>query len=249
MDTKFIGQIHYAFDSLASTNEFATQLLRKQNVREGTLITTKHQFQGKGQAGNSWSSNPNENIAMSVLLRPSFLKPINQFYLNILAALAVRKALIQFVNLPIDVKWANDILIDRKKVCGILIQNTLSGEQITNTIVGIGVNINQTSFEAHLTKATSLALETEANYDIKLVIEAICQQLEHYYAILKAEQFELLRQRYFEHLYQFEEWAWYKRPTGTPFKGKIVDLSPIGALMVARESGVETFGLKEIVFL
>ncbi len=249
MDTELIGQVRYSFNQLPSTNDFAVQLLKTQSVTEGTLITTSYQTHGKGQTGNQWLSEPSQNIAMSILLKPGFLLPTQQFYLNIIAALAVRTAIVQFADLPIMIKWANDIVVHRRKLCGILIQNTLSGEKIKDSIIGIGMNVNQTTFEANLPKAISLAVATNQSFNIDQIIEAICQQLERFYLMLKAQQLDLLRQKYFEHLYQFEEWAWYQRPTGETFKGKITGISPTGALVIAHEERIEKFGLKEIVFL
>ncbi len=250
--TLFIGKTLQYFDALPSTNEYLVEKIKTTTLEEGTVVFTANQFAGKGQASNRWESTPNQNIAMSILLKPSFLAIHAQFYLNIVAALAVKNTIEPLVkNIPVQIKWPNDILLNSKKTCGILIQNTLNGGHIANSVVGIGVNINQTIFNPSLPNATSLALESEQTFDIELIATAICQQLEHYYLLLKIGQQSYLKTTYFASLYRFETWAWYKKnlADSEPFLGKIVDITTTGALVLALENGQAIFDLKQIQFL
>lgn len=251
-DTLFVGKTLQYFDSLPSTNEYLVEKVKTTTLAEGTVVFTANQFAGKGQASNRWESTPNQNIAMSILLKPSFLLANTQFYLNIVAALAVKNAIEPLLKtISVQIKWPNDILLNGKKTCGILIQNTLSGSNISNSVVGIGVNVNQITFDPNLPNATSLALQGEQTFDIEQIVNAICQQLEHYYLQLKTGQQSLLKTAYFASLYRFETWAWYRKTSADsePFLGKIVDITTNGALVLALENGQASFDLKQIQFL
>ncbi len=251
-DTLLVGKTLQYFDSLPSTNEYLVEKVKTTTLAEGTVVFTANQFAGKGQASNRWESTPNQNIAMSILLKPSFLLANTQFYLNIVAALAVKNAIEPLLKtISVQIKWPNDILLNGKKTCGILIQNTLSGSNISNSVVGIGVNVNQITFDPNLPNATSLALQGEQTFDIEQIVNAICQQLEHCYLQLKTGQQSLLKTAYFASLYRFETWAWYKKTSAgsEPFLGKIVDITTNGALVLALENGQASFDLKQIQFL
>lgn len=245
-NTQFIGKVLLYFSSLASTNEYAMQLLEDEKIEEGTIIATAHQFSGKGQMGNVWESAPTANIAMSIIIKPSFLKARQQFFLNIITALAVREALASFISQPVQIKWANDILIASKKTCGILIQNILVGEQIQASVVGIGINVNQLHFGEHLPRATSMALATGNQFEVASVMNEVCQQFERYYLLLRQGNFKSLEATYYQYLYQYQVWSWYENLEGQEIKGKIIGISEHGRLIVTHEDGIKTYDLKEI---
>lgn len=247
-NTLFVGKVLLHFPRLASTNEYAFKLLQNQTVVEGTVISTAEQFQGKGQMGNIWESRPNENIAMSVIFHPHFLIPNQQFYLNIAVAVAVRETLAAYTE-GVQVKWSNDILVNRKKVVGILIQNHLSAQKIQNSVVGIGINVNQQQFPSDLEHASSLFLESGQKVDLEKLLQHLCKNLELRYLQLKRKDYEGLRIAYFEHLFQFNKWAWYETKEGIPVKGKIVDVLKTGQLVMQHNTSQKIYHLKEIRFL
>ncbi|MEM8528959.1 MAG: biotin--[acetyl-CoA-carboxylase] ligase [Bacteroidota bacterium] len=247
-NTLFVGKVLLHFPRLASTNEYAFKLLENQTVVEGTVISTAEQFQGKGQMGNTWQSTPNENIAMSVVLHPHFLEPAQQFYLNIAITLAVRETLADFVE-NVQIKWSNDILINRKKVAGILIQNNLSAQKIQNSVAGIGINVNQQRFPSELEQASSLFLQSKQATDLEKIMQQLCKNLELRYLQLKRKHYETLRAEYFEHLFQFNEWAWYETAAGICVKGKIIDVLESGQLVMQHNASRKVYHLKEIRFL
>ncbi|MEL6717196.1 MAG: biotin--[acetyl-CoA-carboxylase] ligase [Bacteroidota bacterium] len=247
-NTLFVGKVLLHFPRLASTNEYAFKLLEDQEVVEGTVISTAEQFKGKGQLGNTWQSVPNENIAMSVVFHPHFLLPSQQFYLNIAVTLAVQETLATYTE-GVQIKWSNDILINRKKVVGILIQNNLSTQKILNAVVGIGINANQQRFPAELEQASSLFLESGQKIDLEELMQILCKNLELRYLQLKRRQYETLRLAYFEHLFQYQEWAWYVTTDGTAVKGKIVDVLETGQLVMQHNTSKKVYNLKEIQFL
>ncbi|MEN0045600.1 MAG: biotin--[acetyl-CoA-carboxylase] ligase [Bacteroidota bacterium] len=247
-NTLFVGKVLLHFPRLASTNEYAFKLLEKQTVVEGTVISTAEQFKGKGQLGNTWESTPNENIAMSVVFHPHFLLPTQQFYLNIAVAIAVRETLAAYTE-GVQIKWSNDILINQKKVVGILIQNNLNAQQIQNSVVGIGINVNQQKFSPELEQASSLFLESGQKIDLEKLMQHLCKNLELRYLQLKRKHYEALRVDYFEHLFQYKEWAWYETLEGIPVKGKIVDVLETGQLVMQHNTSRRVYHLKEIRFL
>jgi len=247
-NTLFVGKVLLHFPRLASTNEYAFKLLVDQTVAEGTVISAAEQFQGKGQMGNVWESAPNENIAMSVVFYPHFLSPTQQFYLNIAVAVAVRETLAVYAN-GVQIKWSNDILINKKKVVGILIQNNLSAQKIQSSVVGIGINVNQQQFPPELEQASSLFLESGQKIELEELMQHLCKNLELRYLQLKRKHYEGLRAAYFEHLFQYKEWAWYETLEGTAVKGKIVDVLETGQLVMQHNTAQKVYNLKEIRFL
>ena len=159
---------------------------------EGSLVTTFNQTAGRGQMGNRWLSEPYQNLAFSIRLNPIFLQANEQFHLNKAVALAVQGVVEKYLsNAPqsspknVSVKWANDIFIGDKKVCGILIQNNLSGSSLQSSVIGIGLNINQLVFPKDL-NATSLRLETGQLFDLFDCIEQLTKGIEQRYLQLKS---------------------------------------------------------------
>lgn len=248
-NTLFIGKVLLHFPSLGSTNAYMSELLTQMPVSEGTVVSTFHQFAGRGQVGNTWQCAPDENIAMSILLHPKFLSPQRQFLLNCIAALAVRDTLARHTDQQVSVKWPNDVLIADKKVCGILIQNTLSSTQILTSIVGIGININQQKFSETLPFATSLRIATGKQYDLKALQLECFATLERYYLSLRAGNRHRVERAYLAQLYAYQEVRTYQLPDGTYFRASIVGISPIGQLILAWEGREQHFNVKEVMLV
>ena len=219
-------------------------------------MTTFNQTAGRGQMGNRWLSEPNQNSAFSIRLNPTFLQANEQFHLNKAVALAVQDVVEKYIantaqsfNKNVAVKWANDIFIGDKKVCGILIQNNLSGSSMQSSIIGIGLNINQLVFPKDL-NATSLRLETGQLFDLFDCIEQLTKGIEQRYLQLKsAVNFSKIHEEYLSKMYRFGEEAIFRRITeGSVFMGKIVGVSPMGQLEIMSNRGIEVFDIKEVKF-
>jgi len=249
INTLFIGKVFLHFPTLDSTNKYAADLLAKTKPAEGTVISTADQYAGRGQIGSNWESVAGQNSTFSVILYPHFVPVRQQFMLNQAVALAVRDAIASVLDLPVNVKWPNDIYVNDKKVCGILIQNSIAGSTLQNSIVGIGINVNQTHFSSRATKASSLRLETGQAHSPDDLIAACCEELEHRYLQLKNGHKEELKADYFQHLYRYQEEAWFAKADGTKFLGIITGISPIGQLEVQTADGLATFDIKAISFL
>lgn len=249
-NTLFIGKVLHHFARLSSTNDYALKLLADQQILEGTVVSTDDQFQGKGQMGNIWQSEVGKNVTMSIILQPHFLPIERQFYLNIVVSLAVQTVLAKVTGEITQVKWSNDILIAQRKVAGILIQNHLSGKKIQHSVIGIGINVNQTDFPDELNHASSLHLLTHKTFEVAEIRNLICQQLETHYLQLKKGRYEDLRTAYMAHLFQYQKWAYYRLPSSKePILGRIIEVTQEGKLVVEHHKSVEQYYFKEIQFI
>lgn len=215
-------------------------------VSEGTVVSTFHQYAGRGQMGNTWECPPDVNIAMSIILQPKFIKPTQQFLLNCIAALAVRDALAQYTEKQVSVKWPNDVLIENKKVCGILIQNTLSSTQVLTSVIGIGINVNQDFFGEHLPHASSLRLETGEINDLKTIQTKCFTFLERYYLSLRQGSIKRVETAYRAQLYAYKEARQYKLPNGELFEATSLGVNEIGQLRLLSDGVEKHYGLKEV---
>ena len=246
-NTLFVGKELHSFSSLSSTNTYTTELLSKSNPPEGTVILTYNQTAGRGQIGSKWESAPDKNVSMSVILHPKFLAAREQFNLNATVSLAIFDVVSQYVD-NVKVKWPNDIYIGKKKVAGILIQNTLTGKNIQSAVVGIGLNVNQTAFTSDAPNPTSLKMETGEEIDLDTMVQEIATALEKRYLQLKSGKAKDIRRAYIMHLYRFGKPFTFQRQDETYFTGIITGISNLGKLVIDTETGEEEFGLKEVRF-
>lgn len=243
LETLFIGHNLLYFEKLDSTNTFLSQNIEK--YLEGTVIIAGEQTAGRGQRGNQWKSNPNENLTFSLLLKPNFIIPQNQFDLNMVICLALQKTLSVFLGEGVKIKWPNDIFYNNKKIAGVLIENTLKGTQIENTIVGIGLNINQIDFD--YPHASSMQAITAKKYQLENILINLLKNIEEYYLMLKNTN-NLLKKHYLEHLYRFNEDSFFRANNET-WKGKIIDVERSGKLVIENLQGICSFEFKQVEFI
>lgn len=241
----FIGKVLHDFENLPSTNEYAIELLSKSKPSEGTAISTYNQTRGRGQIGSKWESQAGRNLSISVILYPNFLKAQEQSLLNQCIAIACRSFLDKYLAAEVALKWPNDLMVKRKKIGGILIQNALSGSQIQSSVIGIGVNINQRQFSA-APNPTSLALLNNQFYELNELRSALFAEIEQQYLRLKAGRFQEIKADYLRHLYRLGEKCLFERNNQELFRGTIVGITPVGQLLIETNSGQEAFGIKEI---
>ncbi len=250
-NTLFIGKVLMEFPELPSTNLFATDLLSKSKPAEGTAISASFQTDGRGQIGSKWYGEPGKNLALSIILYPVFLSPVQQFFLSQAVALAVRDWLAETLEKPAHIKWPNDVYIGDLKIGGILIQNSISGTAMQSSVVGIGINVNQEVFDPSLPNPTSLKIEAGGReFDLKTVRDRLFQHLEQRYLQLKSGQTEALAAAYREGLYGLGIPGNFQRRDGSVFRGVITGTTLAGQLCVLDENGDEsTFDLKAIQFI
>jgi BirA family biotin operon repressor/biotin-[acetyl-CoA-carboxylase] ligase len=251
MKTLFVGKNTIFLPEIPSTNSYAMHLLKNVNLAEGTLVHTANQTQGKGQWDKRWSSEPASNLTASVVLKPSFIDLKKQFFLYQVAALACYDTIADLVDssqFDIKIKWPNDILIDRKKIAGILIENNIQPGRINWSVVGIGLNINQTTFPDHV-HAGSLKLATGKEFKIDKVMGLVCENIEKYYLQLKNKKFDDIRSLYLERLYGLNQCLKFD-VAGRVEEHTVLGISDIGLLMLEdKNKKVREVDVKEVKWL
>ncbi len=248
-NTLFIGRKVHFFQECFSTNEVAQQLVYKNKAIEGSVVVCQHQTAGKGQQGNTWESQPGENLTFSVILSPKFLQADQQFRLNMAVSLALFDTLKYYKVSNVRIKWPNDLMIGDFKTAGILIENSLSGREIKQSVIGVGLNVNQEYFS--LPKATSMKKQTGTHFDLEILLSDFMEKLEPYYLGLKSTSGSTgkLELSYLSALYGMNETKHFQDEKGV-FMGEIIGLTAQGKLKVHRVGGaIESYGFKEIVFL
>jgi BirA family biotin operon repressor/biotin-[acetyl-CoA-carboxylase] ligase len=243
-----IGSKLLFFENLPSTNSYAASLLREQEVPEGTVVHTNHQSSGRGQGGNKWESEENKNLLISIILFPSMINPTDQFLLSMAVSLGICDFLDMHTS-AISIKWPNDIYVKNDKIAGILIENSIMGDQIENTIAGIGINVNQTEFAGDAPNPVSLAGLTGRQYDLNECLLHLTSDLDKRYKFLISGDFDLIRLDYISRLYRYKQWSKFRDVNGL-FKGRIINISDTGKLRIEREDRIITeYTFKEIEFI
>lgn len=246
MNTLFVGRTLIELDSIGSTNDYANSLLQTDNLPEGTVILALEQTKGRGQYGNTWMAEKGQNLLLSIVFTPRTLKATNQFYLNMSICLALYDLLVE--DMDVKVKWPNDIYVGNKKVCGVLVENSLKGPKIVSSVVGIGLNVNQQNFDEDLSRASSLSKITGRHIDIYKLFERLCKRIEVRYMQLKAEKYSQIKKEYMAVLMYNNELKPYKRK-GETFMGRIVDIDESGKLVLEAKNGKCSYGFKDIEFV
>lgn len=243
-----IGSNIIKHEKVSSTNTLAAVLCREGNLPEGTVITAEWQENGKGQQGNTWESAPGKNLLFSVILYPSSIKADEQFYILQVIALGVYDAISEFTG-EVKIKWPNDIYVRDDKIAGILIENSVMGNSIKNSVAGIGININQDRFLSDAPNPVSLKMITGSEHDRERIFRQVCQKTDARYEMLKAGKKEALMADYKGALYRMLRWHRFRDYSGE-FSGMIEDVTSSGLLVVRKKEGtVKQYAFKEIEYV
>lgn len=228
-----------------STNSLLIELNEKAPVAEGTVLITDNQTAGRGQRGNQWHSEPGLNLTFSILFRPVFLAPRDQFLLNMAVSLSVAEAIQPLVSLPVALKWPNDIVIGGKKTGGILIENQLAGQRLELSVVGIGINVNQLTFG--IPQAASLFHFTGGELPLNDALARVLEKLDYHYLNLSGG---LTRPKaeYLRRLYLLDTPARFKAGN-EEFQGTVRDVDDDGRLCLETPAGVRAFRHKEVEYI
>lgn len=232
-----------------STNSYLRALSTRNALVDYTIVTANHQTKGRGQRGTNWESESGKNLMFSVFKDVSFIKFRDNYYISIVTTLALIKTLQQFLIPKLRIKWPNDILSEDKKICGILIENIVKQHTFGGTIIGIGLNVNQTQFE-NLPNATSLQLIAGKPFNTDELLQNIASNLKFYFDQLKNDQHILLKDTYESYLFRKDKPSTFKDQEGSLFTGYIKGVTNSGNLRILLEDEIiAEYELKEIALL
>lgn len=246
LSRKFNIHIEYR-DTVGSTNDLA----RSSEYPAGSIIIAERQTSGRGQRGNKWESTAGENLTFSVVLHPEFLRADMQFYISKVVSLTICDVL-DSLGLPAKIKWPNDIYIGDKKIAGILIENDILDANISKSIIGIGLNVNQKQFDTALPNPASILCETGHVSDRTEILKLIIICLSKRYGQLLSEEYSIIDSEYMSYLYRAqEEHPYYDALTRSKFRGIIRSVKPTGELEVEhiKEAGSERTGSNTVYYL
>lgn len=236
-------------NAIDSTNAYLKTISTKLSPKDYTVVVTENQTNGRGQMGTTWHSEASKNLTFSVFKDVSFLSVEHQFYISIVTALALTKALNELRIPKLNIKWPNDILAENKKIAGILIENVIKNNQLVGSIIGIGLNVNQKFFD-DLPQASSLHALTGVVYNKDEILQHILKHLEAYFMRLEALDFDNLKQDYERLLFRVKKPSTFITPKQNTFSGFITGITEDGKLKILLEDNItETYDLKEVKLL
>jgi BirA family biotin operon repressor/biotin-[acetyl-CoA-carboxylase] ligase len=236
-------------DAIDSTNRFLKALSAQESCENFTVVSTDSQTEGKGQRGFGWASETGKNLTFSVLYNQKSKGITSLFTLNIVVALSVVEALKTFSNLNFAIKWPNDILAENKKIAGILIENTFKNQNEVQSIIGIGLNVNQSHFE-NLPQASSLFLLENQVFDRESLLISIVNRLKFNLTQLENLNEDYFWDAYHAVLFKKDVVSTFESVSGNRFVGKIQKVTKDGKLEVLLEvDSVVLFDVKEVKML
>lgn len=232
-------------EETASTNEVLQEMLHTKRLPEGFVVYTHYQTAGKGQTGNHWESEKGKNILFSMVLYPLELPIDEQFLISQLVGVAIKKSIDQFVE-NVSIKWPNDLYIGEKKIGGILIENSWKGMKIRQSVIGVGLNINQNTFVSDAPNPVSLSQLTGKTYDLDVLLSNIIGNILELYR--QSDKIRI-RNLYHQSLYRKNGFFRFK-DNQESFKAQIITVFPDGQLELETETGIrKLFYFKEVQFI
>lgn len=209
MKSQYFGSHIIQIDRVNSTNNYAAKLLNQTKIPFGAVIMAQFQDDGRGQRGAVWQSKSGENLLFSAILDGSLMKECPPFYLSKCVAVSIKDTLSYFLKHKIHLKWPNDVLVERRKIAGVLIESQWKGNNLFSSIIGVGLNVNQTHFEYGF-DATSMKLLSANDYDLKEVLQVLCTKLNFNFNRLLSKEYSDLQQDYLSSLYKYNEKTHFK---------------------------------------
>jgi BirA family transcriptional regulator, biotin operon repressor / biotin---[acetyl-CoA-carboxylase] ligase len=235
-------------DAIESTNDFLKTYAYQESLENFTVVTAKTQTKGKGQMGSLWESESGKNLTVSVFVNKIELLTNELFRLNMVVSVAMIEALETHQIPQLSIKWPNDILSANKKIGGILIENLILNHKLQHSIIGIGLNVNQTFFD-DLPKASSLAIQAKKQFEIDTILLEIVKHLKINIKLLHVD-FAVLKLKYLNLLYKINMPAMFQNNENLKFVGMIQGITEMGKLIITTDSNQEmTFEIKEITML
>ena len=230
-----------------SSNSLLREWLERESLPNCSAIVADFQTAGRGQLGNVWESEKGKNLTFSLVLYPQALPVKQQFLISQIAALSVKETLDAYTE-GISIKWPNDIYWQDKKICGMLIENDLAGHNLLRSIIGIGINVNQTTFRGDAPNPVSLWQILKQEVDREVVLRQFLSRFEAYNQALSTGEKALIHDRYMKALYRREGFHPYTDAQGA-FSARIYGIEPTGHLLLQDTAGtIRRYAFKEVSY-
>lgn len=231
-----------------STNDYARDMLGGDLPEEGLVIVAGEQKKGRGYGSNTWYSGRGKNLLFTVVLYPDFVAANQQFLISKTISLGLFDYLSDYIS-DVSIKWPNDIYVEDRKIAGILIENDLVGSVLKDSIVGIGLNLNEDQFPGDIPNPVSLRQMVEKKLHLKRELRKVCAHLDRRYRMLAQGKVDRINRDYHKHLFRLNDMSWYQSG-GQTFRAKIVGVSDYGQLILENESGKTLeYNFKEVEFM
>lgn len=242
-------KIHW-IDECGSTNSESAKYFSPDEL---VILATRTQTAGRGQKGNHWEAEPGKNLTFSAVWQPKDFPARNQFAISEAVALAVVD-LLKAHELEAQVKWPNDIYVGDKKICGILIEHSVTGMNLDRTIAGIGINVNQSEFRSDAPNPVSMAQLAATEFPLESLLDEFAVLLESRLTQISSEEgIGALHDEFKDNMWRFDggDYPFYDKGLQTEYLGRIVDVEPSGMLLVEDSASGERhkYAFKEVEFL
>lgn len=247
-----MDSVNIHLSSVDSTNNWIREWINNEQIADFSFVRADFQTAGRGQIGNRWESEQGKNLLMSFVVRPKNFDVHNQFYLSMAISVAIVNAIQPLLSAKVEVKWPNDIYVDDKKLAGILIENTLRGSQIAETIVGLGLNVNQRQFVSDAPNPISLVQLTNKEFPILTIADDIIISARRTMQYVDSKQFDFVKSLYLPLLYRANGkfYPFVDVETQLTFNARISDVEPDGRLLLIDEQNIEhRYFFKEVEYV
>jgi BirA family biotin operon repressor/biotin-[acetyl-CoA-carboxylase] ligase len=230
-----------------STNRFMRMVSDTERLGSGSIVLADFQTAGRGLSGNSWESEAGKNLLFSVLLYSADVPANRPFVISEMAALCVKQTLDKHLS-HVSVKWPNDVYCSNKKIAGMLLENILFQEKISQSVIGIGINVNQTTFPGDAPNPVSMALATGVYFDRLALLNEFCRAFGEQSERLNGSHFDAIHSDYLHAIYRKDGYHKYQDKDGV-FEACIRDIEPAGYLVLERANGVVSrYAFKEVSY-
>ena len=246
---------HIYYPQAVSTNTILKELMQENPLLpQFTVVSAGYQTSGRGQRQNVWESEVDKNLLFTMLLTPTSLSSSDAFNISKIVSVAIAEWLQMFVK-DVKIKWPNDIYSGDKKICGILIENSIMGANLSSAVVGVGININQTNFSPTLPNPISIANLTQKEYDLDEMLEGVVEEIKSCYSRYFEGGEEEIDSRYHNMLYRLNILAKYNIIDSNSNAKKeeeatIVGVEQNGCLCLKHtDATVRSYAFKEVEFV
>ncbi len=237
LNTKFIGKKLFVFETIDSTNSCA-KILADAGIEEGSIVIANYQTDGRGRLGRTWHSDKDKNLLFSIIVKP----PLHRSKISLLsfyASVAVAQGIESCTGITVECKWPNDILLNRKKCCGILVETSAGPDIVKYAVIGVGINVNQELFDSDfLQPATSLKLFIGKEIDRVLLFQHIIKTFDNLYFAVQKSDFRVILEEWMKHSTMFGKTITIYQHNFS-YKATAEKLNSDGSLLVRTPNGLQ----------